>query len=216
VAVTGTGVTDFANGDGEISFTSSATGNFSDRFIYPLFYIELPTSERPQNDGKPWAEVNLNTVAEAKMGASLSQLSSSAQEPTEVLSYLQAVSTNGIKALGPATIRGTRTAGYSATIDLTKLANQKSPQLKATVLSLEQQIHTSKIPVQVWLDAQGRVRQITDQVSASGANASAVSADVGITVDYYDFGTPVSVSPPPPAQVDNVTSQVANAATPSS
>ena len=60
------------------------------------------------------------------------------------------------------------------------------------------------MPVQVWLDAQGRVRQITIQIQASttasstpGATTQATAETVSTTVDYYDFGTPVDVSSPP-------------------
>ena len=87
---------------------------------------------------------------------------------------------------------------------------------------MEAQLHTSTMPVQVWLDAQGRVRQISYQLHESTAASSSSSAGTttpaasGIetsTVDYYDFGTPVNVSPPPSAQVQNVTGQVVAAGT---
>jgi hypothetical protein len=68
----------------------------------------------------------------------------------------------------------------------------------------------------VWLDAQGRVRQVayqlilppatsspTDPGSTTGATSSSFSA----TIDFYDFGIPVDVTAPPADQVDNVTSQ---------
>ena len=132
-----------------------------------------------------------------------------------MLSYLQGVTNSSIiTTVGPATIRGVDTTEYTATVDLTKVADQKSPAEQAALKSLEAQLHTSIMPIQVWLDAQGRVRQITVQVQASttassstGSTIPATSGKVTSTANYYDFGIPVDVSAPPSAQVDNVTDQ---------
>ena len=153
-------------------------------------------------------------MSEAKLGASLSQLSSSSQESTQLFSYLQSVSTSGITTVGPATIEGVPTTEYKATVDLTKAADQKSPAAQAALKSLEAPLNATTMPVQVWLDGHGRVRQVTNllQVTTnSQSNGSttvpAASGSVSTTVDYYDFGTPVTVQPPPASQVDDVTNQ---------
>ena len=221
VSISGIGSVDFANQNGSLTFSSPTTGTFNVRLISPLLYLQLPASESTQlPPGKSWVEINLNTISEAKLGQSFSQLTSSSQESTQTLSYLQGVSSTGINTVGPATIRGVATTEYKATVDLTKVADKKSPAEQAALKSLEAQLHTSTMPVQVWLDAQGRVRQITDQVQASttpsstpGSTTPATTANVSTTVDYYDFGTPVDVSSPPPAQVDDVTGQITAGAT---
>jgi len=223
-SVSGSGTIDFTNQTEELTFSSAASGTFSERFISPVLYINVPSSDRSQLPaGKSWAEINLNTVSEAKLGASLSQLTSSSQESTQVLSYLQAVSNSGITTVGPATIRGTATTEYKATIDLTnEAAGEKTPQAKAALEAIETELHTSAMPVQVWLDAQGRVRQISYELHASTTASSASSAGtttpaatetVDTTIDYYDFGAPIDVSPPPAAETANLTNQVVAADT---
>ena len=221
VTVSGAGSVDFANQNGSLTFSSPTTGTFNVRLISPLLYLQLPSSESAQlPSGKSWVEINLSTVTEAKLGQSFSQLTSSSQESTQTLSYLQGVSSSGVTTLGPATIRGVATTEYRATVDLTKVADQKSPTEQASLKTLEAELHTSTMPVQVWLDAQGRVRQITIQIQASttasstpGATTQATAETVSTTVDYYDFGTPVDVSSPPSGQVDNITNQVATGST---
>ncbi len=216
ITISGQGSVDFSTGNGALTFSSSATGSFSDRFIKPDLYLRLPAIDKAQLPaGKTWISVNLNSVAEAKLGTSLAQLTSSSQESTQLLSYLQAVSTSGVTTVGPATIKGVATTEYKATVDLTKVADQKSPAAQAALKSVEAQLHATTMPVQVWLDAHGRVRQASDQLqvstntaSTSGTTAPAASGSVSTTVDYFDFGTPVTVQAPPTSQVDNVTNQV--------
>ena len=219
-SISGAGSVEFSSGNGDLTFSSPTSGTFTARLITPLLYLQLPASESAQlPPGKTWAELNLNTVSEAKLGQIFTQLTDSSQESTQLLSYLQGVSGSSITTVGPATIRGVVATEYTATVDLTKVADQKSPAEQAALKSLEAQLHTSTMPLQVWLDTQGRVRQITVQVrdsatasSATGSTPSASSGNMTATVDYYDFGTTVNVSAPPSAQVDNVTYQVANGA----
>jgi len=220
INISGRGSVDFKTHDSTLTFSSSA-GTVSDRFVTPNLYLQLPASASAQlAPGKSWISINLNTVTEAKLGQSLAQLSSSSQQSTQILSYLQGVSDSGISTVGPATIKGVATTEYKATVDLTKVADQKSPAQLAAIKSTEAQLHTSTLPVQVWLDEQGRVRQVSTQIQAStNAQSSgdttipAVSASATTTVDFYDFGTPVTIQPPPATQVEDFTSQAVAAAT---
>jgi hypothetical protein len=217
--ISGQGSVDFGTGNGGLTFSSSQTGSFSDRFISPNLYIQLPATDKAQLPaGKTWISLNLNTIAEAKLGASLAQLSSTSEESTQLLSYLQSVSSTGVTTVGPATIEGVATTEYKATVDLTKVADQKIPSEQAAIKSLEAQLNATTLPVQVWLDAQGRVRQVSDQLqvsttpqSSNGTTVPAVMGSISTTVDYDDFGTPVTVQAPPSSQVDDVTSKALDA-----
>ena len=221
VTISGAGSVDFDSSNCTLMFSSPQTaGTYSALFVSPNLYIQLPAADKAQlPTGKTWISMNLNTISEAKLGTSLSQLSSSSQDSTQLLSYLQSVSTSGITTVGPATIKGVPTTEYKATIDLTKQADQKSPAAQAAIKSLEAQLNATTLPVQVWLDAQGRVRQVSKQLqvstnaqSSGGTTVPAASGSISTTVDYYDFGTPVAVQAPPASQVDDVTNQALAAA----
>ena len=157
VTISGAGSVDFDTSNCTLTFSSPQTaGDYSVLFVSPNLYIQLPAADKAQlPTGKTWISLNLNTVSEAKLGASLSQLSSSSQESTQLLSYLQSVSTSGITTVGPATIKGVPTTEYKATVDLTKAADQKSPAAQAAIKSIEAQVNATTMPVQVWLDATG-------------------------------------------------------------
>jgi hypothetical protein len=215
VTISGQGSLDFKSGNGVLNFSSPTAGSFSARLISPYVYIELPAAEKSQLPaGKTWLSINANTVTQDKLGQSLAQLSSSSHDSTQLLSYLQSVSSTGTTTVGPATIKGVATTEYTATVDLTKVADKKSPAQQAAIKSLEAQLNATTLPVQIWLDGQGRVRQVSEQIQVStnaqsngGTTVPAASDSVSTTVDYYDFGAPVTVQAPPSSQVDDITSQ---------
>jgi hypothetical protein len=213
--ISGQGSIDFTSHNGELDLTSPQAGDFSVRVVSPYVYIQLPTTDDSQlPHGKTWVSFNANTISEAKLGQSLAQLNGSSQQSTQLLSYLQSVSSTGVTAVGPATIKGVATTEYKATVDLTKVADQKNPTEQATIENLEAQLHATELPVQIWLDGQGRVRQISQQIQVStnaqsnaGTTVPAATGSVSATVDYYDFGTPVATQAPPASQVDDITAQ---------
>ncbi len=219
--ILGSGSVDFSTGDESVTSTSATVGTTTEHLVAPVLYIEVPSTDRSQLPaGKSWVEINLNTVSEANLGESYSQLLSSSQQSTQTLSYLQGVASSGITTIGTATIRGVPTTEYQATVDLTKVADQKSPAEEAAIKSVEAELHTSSLPIRVWLDAQGRVRQMSDRLDArtsatasSGTTLPAASEQVSETIDYYNFGTPVTVTAPPAADVDNITAEAVTATT---
>ncbi len=212
ITISGTGVVAFDNKKAEMTMSVPQAGTFTVRLISPQLYIELPAALRSKlPGGKAWLSLNLNTIARNKLGASLSQLSSSSDLPTQTLAYLQAVSTNGVHRVGTAIIRGSSTTEYEVTVDLTKEAANKTAKIKAAVKKLELELHRSTMPVQVWVDSQGRARQLRVQVPVSSPSGSSSSSTTGAkvttTIDFYDFGAPLQVTVPPAAEVYNLTSK---------
>lgn len=93
------------------------------------------------------------------------------------------------------------------------MPDQRSPAEQAAVKTVEAQLNARTMPEQIWLDAQGRVRRISTQLrvstiaQSSGSTTIPTASGSGTTtVDSCDFGTPVSVRPPPASPVDDVTS----------
>lgn len=65
----------------------------------------------------------------------------------------------------------------------------------------------TRLPCEAWLDDDGRLRRLRytlalDQSPTMGTAAG--SGEVETTVEYYDFGRPVDVAPPPADQVTDV------------
>ncbi len=70
------------------------------------------------------------------------------------------------------------------------------------------------MPVEVYIDGEGRLRReivdidLAEVAIASGAPASEfadVSVSMSTTVDYYDFGVPIEVKPPPASDTTDIT-----------
>jgi hypothetical protein len=213
ITISGSGAMAFDDKMADLTLSVPQAGTFAIRVISPEVYIEVPAPLRSKLPGdKQWLSLNANTVARSKLGASLSQLSRSSGMPTQTLAYLQGVSTHGVTEVGRTTIRGTATTQYKVTVNLTKMVAHKSAQAQAAVKKLELVLHRSTLPVQVWMDAEGRARQVRVQVPVPSPSGSSTSPTTGgtvtATIDFYDFGTPVHVTAPPAGDVYDATGKV--------
>ena len=213
VSVTGSGPVDFNGRAGEFTYDFPTVGAVTMRLISPVIYLELPAKARTEIPGhKPWVSLNLNALYKAKLGTSLSQLSSSSQTPTQTLSYLQSVSTSGVHRIAAVNLGGVATTQYDATIDLTKVAATKDAAAKAAIANLEAELHRSTYPMQVWIDRADRVRQLAYQI-AIPATASTPSSNLAVTIGFSGFGAALHVAAPPKAQTYDITEQTVNAGT---
>lgn len=204
----GQGAFDFRARKGVFSFTVAPLGTMQERLLYPEAYVRLPASLRSSLPGhKSWISVDLPKLKQTKMAASLAQVSSSGQAPTQTLSQLAAAS-NSVKKLGTADLGGVPTTEYLAKLDLSKGAAGRSAEAKAAISQLEKRIHRQTLPVRVWIDAHQRVRQISERLSLTVAGQKST---VAVTVGLSDYGTPVHVVAPPPGQILNLTKAMARA-----
>jgi hypothetical protein len=111
-----------------------------------------------------------------------------------------------VTKVGTETVDGAATTHYRVTVP---------PQTFAT----SGMIAGKPVPVDVWIDAQHRVRQekLSVVLTADGSSASASGSarkTLGMTMTLHlsDFGTPVRVSAPPAGQVTDATQRLADAA----
>jgi hypothetical protein len=206
--VKGSGVMSMTKKEGQFSFTAPGVGTLQEIVLLPNLYVQLPAAARSQIPGhKQWVGININTVTKAKLGATLSQMSSSSEAPTDTLAQLGAVSSNGIKKVGSATLDGVRTTEYSADIDLSKTATDKPAAVKAAVQKLESALGHRSVPIKVWIDSQGRVRQISYSMTVTeNGKQFSVSLMMGLTA----FNVPVHVSAPPASETFNITNKILN------
>ena len=215
-SMTASGVVDFATGDSQFTADlGGATaaflpGGFEVRVVNKVAYVKLPDSIGRLiggAGGKQWL-----AVGAPKGAAGSSPLSGIGQsDPTKVLAALERVS-DDVKQVGTATVRGVETKHYRATLDLGKaIDNSKVPKsLRAKADQLFGGAGAPTIPVDVFLDSEGRLRRMTlemDLSAFSGAGATGATGALGslptvsMTLDLYDFGTPVNVQAPPANQI---------------
>jgi hypothetical protein len=180
-------------------------------FQYPVIYMDMPFLAGKLPEGKTWMKLDLAKAAQAA-GVDLSQLSSLEQDnPTQFLEYLRA-SSGGVLKEGTEVIDGVPTTHYFATLQLSSvLSRLPSSDQAAAKAALEKLGSAGAIPVDVWVDAQGRVRrmQLTAAAPAAAAGGAAGAATGGsgtVTIDFTSYGPVPPVVAPPAGEVFDATS----------
>jgi hypothetical protein len=221
IAAHGSGVDDFARHSLDLT-TTVAGQQIEIRKLGQMLYERLPSAAASRLPGaKPWVSINLSTLLKHATGASLSQLQAGQQDdPASILGYLRQASASGLHRVGTASIRGVRTTHYTASIDLNKVAAASGGKLGTVVRTEIKALGTGTYPMSVWVDSAGLVRQLSYHLtasptpsslpgsSASGSSGRSLHVAVSATMQFFDFGTPVTVTAPPAAQTNDITKVV--------
>ena len=145
-------------------------------FLYPVIYMNMPFLAGKMPAGKAWMKLDINKVAQSA-GIDTSQLGSLEQDdPSQFLDYLRGSSARRGEPRTQ-TIDGVPTTHYSATLQLNRILDRlPGAQQAAAKAALEKLGVRSAggIPVEVWVDAQGRVRRTAD-VSGRSLGSSRAS-----------------------------------------
>jgi hypothetical protein len=176
---------------------------FDNATVYEKFPPALAAS-LPK--GKSWVKVDLATAGKT-VSVDLQGLSQNAAgDPSQTLDYLRGAS-DDIKKVGTEDVRGTQTTHYQAVLDLNKAAAQ-SPRASEAIKSTIKLLGTSTQPIDVWVDAEGRVRRMKYTVDLSKSKVAstnpAAAGSVAFTLDLFDFGVPVQATLPPADQVVDI------------
>ncbi|MBV8388123.1 MAG: hypothetical protein JO155_15140 [Acidimicrobiia bacterium] len=153
--------------------------------------------------GKSWVKVDLATAGRS-VGSDFSALTQNgASDPTQSLDFLRGAS-DSVSRVGTEDIRGTPTTHYRVVVDLDKAADA-SPTARNAIKSTIKLLGSARQPMDVWVDAQGRVRQLKYTVdlskSKTASSVPSVPGTVTFTLNLFDFGVPVQAVVPPADQV---------------
>ncbi|WP_050507488.1 MULTISPECIES: LolA-like protein [Streptomyces] len=201
--VRGSGVVDLAKGSSEMVLL---TGNqqIRQRTVEGILYQQPPAAQREQlPQGKSWLKVDVKKL--------LQQTGSSSQyeDPTSSFGYMKGISDKDVKKVGTETVDGTATTHYKVSVDVTQLAKDNAQQAKQLRAQLG-----DRLPLDVWLDGQGRVRQEKVEVRPRTGRQgnSGARAAVTTTLKFSDFGTDVNVTAPPAKDTVDITDKAVKAA----
>jgi hypothetical protein len=208
MTMTGEGVIDFSGAASSMTMSMFGMGNLEMRQVGNTIYMRMPEEFRAQMpEAKPWIEMDLDAMYEQQYGANPAQMQGGAMgDPTRQLEYLRGVS-DSVEKVGTEKVRGVQTTRYEATVDLRKEVAGQDAEVREVQEELIKQLGTSKLPIEVWIDDQNRVRRyamdmkvpIPDNASAPGMPKDG-KVQTSIVAEYYDFGTPVEVQAPPEDQ----------------
>lgn len=205
VVITGKGAIDFARQRGNITTTvngESVEGVFAGTAVYQ----RLPDLA-PAGRGREWFKLDLDSVgADLGVEGLGNLIQSQSTDPTASLQYLRGA-TVPVEKIGNERIRGVDTTWYGSTVDLRKAAEAAPDGAAKTIRQFIEVFGIREVPVEVWVDREGRARRVLQKVDYPEATAGGrfppgtLPDAVEITMEYYDFGAPVTVRIPPADEV---------------
>ena len=206
--MTGDGKVDFRNREARMTFDvgdllrgsglpASANEKWTILTQGLVVYMHAPSLAQQLPAAKEWLKLDVEKLAKSQ-NVNLGQFRELTQnDPTQMLEYLKAAS-GKIDKVGTEDVRGVETTHYRANVDLDKVADQAPAKLRKTfresIQSLKQGLGTDKIPVDVWVDDDNLVRRLAEHLPI------ATGGKIDFSVDFFDFGTPVSITPPPASE----------------
>lgn len=173
-----------------------------------VFYMKFGLLSSLIPGGKPWIKFDLGTLA-SQEGIDLSQLQSVNQgDPSQTLEYLRAA--GSVEEVGAEEVRGVETTRYKGVIDLQKaveLAPEETrTQVQQSIDQLKEQTGLTELPVEVWIDGDGLPARIQYSFDGSIVAAGTESGDFTtiFSMELFDWGTEVTVEPPPASEVTDI------------
>ncbi|MFJ2261230.1 LppX_LprAFG lipoprotein [Streptomyces sp. NPDC087844] len=204
VTVRGTGVMDLEDGDSTMTMTSQGQ-KIEQRVLDGVVYQKAPPEQRAQLQlpkGKTWMKID---------PARLDGAGGQVNDPAESFAYTKGVNDGDVTKVGTETIDGARTTHYRVKVAVKDLA--KGDRAKAD--QLEKQLGTSTLPLEMWVDDEGRLRQETIELTLrpqEGEGQKDQTVTSTTTLKFTDFGTEADVEAPAAADTVDVTKKLADAA----
>jgi hypothetical protein len=205
----GSGIVQFKPPKAQLNLKMSAAGqelSIDEVMDGTTMYMKLPKQAMAGvPGGKSWIKFDLDKAA----GGALSGAMGSSQDPASQLKLLKALA--GAKEVGKEKIGGEQTTHYHGELDYKQVAKSGPQELrKAAELALKVMENTT-IPVDVWIDDQGRVRQQRLDFNTKSLNGSPAQKQT-MTIGYSDFGIDASaIKAPADSDAYDATAQTSDA-----
>jgi hypothetical protein len=208
VTARGNGVMDLEEGDSRMTLTAQGQ-QIEQRVLDGVVYQKAPAEQRSQlrlPPDKTWMKIDL-----ARLNSSGSGAGGQVSDPAESFGYARGVNDRDVTKVGTDTIDGARTTHYRVKVDVQALAEGDPAKAKA----LREQLGTSSLPLDMWLDDQGRLRQQTVRLTLRPESGNAPKQSQTVTstttLKFSDFGTEADVEAPAAQDTVDVTGKVAQA-----
>ncbi|HYI44396.1 MAG TPA: hypothetical protein VE174_02890 [Actinomycetota bacterium] len=211
ISMTGEGAFDLKGNRGHLTFTATGTGDgaaASEQIgtmetVYDEFvvYMKMPILANVLPEGKTWIMVDLQKAGEAS-GIDFQQLTQMGQNnPMQQLDYLQG--SKNIEEVGTEEVRGTETTHYKGVIDFDELQKTLPTEVGGSIDKIQELSGIDQAPIEVWLDGDGLPRRVKydfayDMPAGSGPMSD---AKMSITMEFFDYGTDVTVDVPAAEEV---------------
>ncbi len=161
-----------------------------------VFYMRSPAFARTLSQGKQWIELDLAKLAQQR-GVDLGGLLNASPTPTNALAYL--AGTESVQKVGAETVAGVKATHYKVTVDIQRAADKATASVRTSLKSVIAQSGLKKLPVDVWVDANGYIRKVIYAEHASRRQAA------NVTMELHDFAGHTAIAPPPAGSVVDLT-----------
>ena len=176
------GLFDYAHKTGTMSMTIPGSNQKLKMVITPgTMYMTVP------GHGTSYYSIPTKDLGGTSFGA--------ATDPTQSLQLLTGLS-DDVKSVGTAMVRGDETTHYRGTYDLKRGLNRLTGLAKQQVQKLIDSQATTLVPFDAYIDSDGRLRKMVQVTDTKLPGASGQSVHSTVTMELYDFGTPVNVKIP--------------------
>jgi hypothetical protein len=145
------------------------------------------------NGGKGWLRVDLASLGENNPLAPMIEQMRDA-DPSQNVAFLEGA--QDVTTVGVEDVRGVPTTHYTFTIDLQKASAAVPENFRKFLSEALAELGSPLLPGDVWLDADGLPRRMSYEMSMT-PKAGAAPMKVRVGMEMFDFGQPVSITPPP-------------------
>jgi hypothetical protein len=202
ITATGSGSVDFSQNAMQLQTSIGADG---DQVQMTLLYVDRTVYEQLPGlaqavPGKSWVSVDLSSLADSSALGS-TRATSIGQDPTVMLRLL-AQQGNTVSPLGGSSVAGLPVQGYAVTISADKLRSEvANANLPSWMRQMVATAGLGGVTCDVYVDAKGLLRRetLTTAMTVGGSSLS-----LHERFDFSDYGTVVTVTPPPASAVIGV------------
>jgi hypothetical protein len=155
-----------------------------------VFYLSMPQLD--QSDGR-WITGSLDELTGTDLGMG------STSDPAAMLDSLGGVS-DDVQEVGREQVRGVETTRYRASVDVMRALEELPPADRDRLAAQIGMFGDVPIPVEVWIDDDGLVRRFDMVYDDLLTAAAGESVSASMSMEFYAYGEPVEISPPPPGE----------------
>ncbi|GAA4844667.1 hypothetical protein GCM10023201_39620 [Actinomycetospora corticicola] len=178
ITTTGSGVLDFRGRTASTALRLGDLGRVDALAVGRTAYGALPP--RAINDisrGRQWVAVALDDVDTGLFADTVIQLGYGLTgNPADLMTLLLAIR-DEVVVVGPETIADVPTVHLRGTVDLARL-RAIAPDLGPVVDRARTELQLTTLPVDVWLDTEGKVRQVTETLVPGQASTTTTLTDL--------------------------------------
>jgi hypothetical protein len=155
-------------------------------------YMRSPFYQQLAPNHEPWLQIDYEELGLR----GISQLGQ--QDPLAFVDALRGVY-GEVEEVGTERVRERPATRYRATVDIARLTDAMPRATRPSVEASFAQLGIAELPVEVWLDEDGRLVRMTSDVELSGAATEGGTME--LSLELFEFGVAFDLRPPPADQV---------------